>query len=627
MFRPLAYSKSLAMIVAAILAITLDPALRLLLTNVKPFYFRPIWLCRLVNSLLVGRIRQEDRNPVSSVLMRIYEPVVTFTLRYKWVVLGTALALIVATVPVALSLGSEFMPPMDEGAILYMPTTMPGISISQAQRLLQVTDSILKQFPEVDSVLGKAGRAETPTDPAPLSMLETLITLKPRSQWRRVDTWYSGWAPEWTKPMLRHITPDAISSEELLAQMDAAIKAPGVSNAWTMPIRGRIDMLTTGMRTPVGLKISGGDLNTIEALGKQVEAVLLSVRGTRGVFAERANTGYFIDIAWRRDELARYGISIEGAQAVLKNAIGGDDVSTVFSGPERYQVNVRYMRDFRSDLNSISRILVPAGGQRQATIGELATIQIHEGPAMIRDENGMLTGYVYVDLADRDPGSYVAEAGRILREKMVTPPGYTISWSGQYEAMKRVSRRLRVIVPLTLGLVLLLIYVNTRSLAKTSIVLLAVPFSAVGAIWLLYLLHYNMSVAVWVGLIGLLSIDAETGVFMLLYLDLACADAKLRGSLNTLEELRQAILYGAAKRLRPKFMTFATTCIGLFPVMWSIGAGSDVMKRIAAPMVGGIFTSFLLELLAYPAIYELWKRRTLFPASKGNIAPVDRAFV
>lgn len=627
MFRPLAYSKSLAMIVAAILAITLDPALRLLLTNVKPFYFRPIWLCRLVNSLLVGRIRQEDRNPVSSVLMRIYEPVVTFTLRYKWVVLGTALALIVATVPVALSLGSEFMPPMDEGAILYMPTTMPGISISQAQRLLQVTDSILKQFPEVDSVLGKAGRAETPTDPAPLSMLETLITLKPRSQWRRVDTWYSGWAPEWTKPMLRHITPDAISSEELLAQMDAAIKAPGVSNAWTMPIRGRIDMLTTGMRTPVGLKISGGDLNTIEALGKQVEAVLLSVRGTRGVFAERANAGYFIDIAWRRDELARYGISIEGAQAVLKNAIGGDDVSTVFSGPERYQVNVRYMRDFRSDLNSISRILVPAGGQRQATIGELATIQIHEGPAMIRDENGMLTGYVYVDLADRDPGSYVAEAGRILREKMVTPPGYTISWSGQYEAMKRVSRRLRVIVPLTLGLVLLLIYVNTRSLAKTSIVLLAVPFSAVGAIWLLYLLHYNMSVAVWVGLIGLLSIDAETGVFMLLYLDLACADAKLRGSLNTLEELRQAILYGAAKRLRPKFMTFATTCIGLFPVMWSIGAGSDVMKRIAAPMVGGIFTSFLLELLAYPAIYELWKRRTLFPASKGNIAPVDRAFV
>lgn len=624
MFRPLAYSKSMAMIAAAILAITLDPALRLLLTNLKPFYFQPLWLCRMINGLLVGRIREEEKNPISRTLMHIYEPVVVWTLRHKWVVLWTALALVSATIPVALALGSEFMPPMDEGAILYMPSTMPGISIAQAQRLLQVTDSILKQFPEVDRVLGKAGRAETPTDPAPLSMLETLITLKPRSEWRRVETWYSSWAPEWTKPMLRHITPDTISAEELLAQMNSAIKAPGVSNAWTMPIRGRIDMLSTGMRTPVGLKISGGDLTTIEALGKQVEAVLPSVRGTRGVFAERANAGYFVDITWRREELARYGISIDGAQAVLNNAIGGDDVSTVFSGPERYPVNVRYMRDFRSDLDALSRVVVPAGGQRLATIGELATIQIHEGPAMIRDENGLLSGYVYVDLADRDPGSYVAEASRVVREKIATPPGFAISWSGQYETMERGNRRLRIVVPATLGLVFLLILFNTRSLAETLIVLLAVPFSAVGAIWLLYLLHYNMSVGVWVGLIGLLSIDAETGVFMLLYLDLACADAKLRGSLNTLEDLRRAILDGAAKRLRPKFMTFATTCIGLFPIMWSVGAGSDVMKRIAAPMVGGIFTSFLLELLAYPAIYELWKRRTLKNVTLEGIAPSDR---
>ena len=609
MFRPLAYSKSMAMVVAALLAITLDPALRLLLTNVKQFSFEPAWLCKMANTLLAGRIQQEERNPISRFLMRIYEPVVAWTLRWKWIVLGTALLLILATIPVFLTLGSEFMPPMDEGAILYMPTTMPGISISEAQRVLQVTDSILKQFPEVDQVLGKAGRAETPTDPAPLSMLETLVTLKPRSLWRRIDTWYS-WAPDWTKPAFRHLSPDTISTEALISQMDAAIQAPGVSNAWTMPIKGRIDMLTTGMRTPVGLKISGGDLNTIEELGKQVESVLPSVQGTRGVFAERANQGYFMDIEWKREELARYGISMESAQQVLNNAIGGENVSTVFSGPERYPVSVRYMRDYRSDLDSIGRVLVPAGGERQIPISELATIQIHSGPAMIRDENGLMTAYVYVNLAGRDAGSYIAEATRVLHAKISLPPGFAISWSGQYEAMEHANRRLRIVVPATLALVFLLIYINTRSFAKTLIVLLAVPFSAVGAIWLLYLLHYNLSVAVWVGLIGLMSIDAETGVFMLLYLDLACEDARIRGRLNTLEELREAILYGAAKRLRPKFMTFATTCIGLFPVMWSIGAGSDVMKRIAAPMVGGIFTSFLLELLAYPAIYELWKRRS-----------------
>jgi Cu(I)/Ag(I) efflux system membrane protein CusA/SilA len=622
LFKPLAYSKSLAMIAAAILAITLDPALRLLLTRAKPFHFRPALLCRASNALLIGRIQQESENPISRVLIRLYEPVVAWTLRRKWIVLGTAFALVAATIPVFLALGSEFMPPMDEGAILYMPTTMPGISVAQAGSLLQVTDSILKQFPEVDRVLGKAGRAETPTDPAPLSMLETLVTLKPRSQWRRVDTWYSSWAPEWSKAPLRRITPDTISSEALISQMDAAIQAPGVSNAWTMPMKARIDMLTTGIRTPVGLKISGGDLKTIEQIGRQVEASLAPVRGTRGVFAERVGAGYFIDVNWRREELARYGISVASAQQVLDNAIGGDNISTVFSGPERYAVNVRYMRDFRSDPDALGRVLVPAGAERQVPISELATIQIHTGPAMIRDENGLLTGYVYIDLAGRDPGSYIAEANPVLHEKITLPPGFAISWSGQYEAMERVGRRLRLIVPITLGIVILLIFINTRSFAKTTIVLLAVPFSAVGAIWLVYLLGYNMSVAVWVGLIGLLSIDAETGVFMLLYLDLACKDAMMRGRLNTLEELREAILDGAAKRLRPKFMTFATTCVGLFPVMFSMGTGSDVMKRIAAPMIGGILTSFLLELLAYPAIYELWKRF----ANPGQFAPaVDAA--
>lgn len=611
MFRPLAYTKTLAMLTAAALAVTLDPALRLLLTRVKRFDFRPEWLCKLTNALLVGRIRPEEQNPISGFLMRMYEPAVRWTLRSKWVVFTVAAALIAVTIPVFLSLGSEFMPPMDEGAILYMPTAMPGISIAQAQRVLQATDLILKQFPEVDQVLGKAGRAESATDPAPLSMLETVITLKPRSEWRHVDTWYSSWAPEWAKRVLRHITPDTISTDELISQMDAAIKVPGLRNAWTMPIKGRIDMLTSGIRTPVGLRISGDSPQTIEEIGKQVQAILPSVRGTRGVFSERTNQGYFLDIRWRRDQLARYGISMEKAEEVLNNSIGGDNVTTVYQGSERYPVNVRYMRDFRSDVDSISRILVPGDQKRLAPIGELATIEINNGPAMIRDEDGLLAGYVYVDLANRDPGSYIAEASQLLRDRINLPTGYVVSWEGQFESIQRANRRLQIVVPATVVLVMFLIYINTRSFIKTMIVLLAVPFSAVGAIWALYLLHYNLSVAVWVGIIALLSIDAETGVFMLLYLDLSYEDAKRRGRMRNLKDLREAIVYGAAKRLRPKFMTFATTCIGLLPVMWSIGTGSDVMKRIAAPMVGGIFTSFVLELLVYPVIYELWKRNGL----------------
>jgi len=611
MFRPLAYTKTLAMVVAAILAITLDPALRLLLTRVKRFDFSPAWLCRLANALLVGRISPEEKNPVSHALMRVYEPAVAWTLRWKWVVFGAAAALMIVTIPVFLSLGSEFMPPMDEGAILYMPTSMPGISISQARRVLQATDLILKEFPEVDQVLGKAGRAETATDPAPLSMLETVITLKPRSQWRHVDTWYSSWAPEWARKIFRHFTSDTISSEELVSQMNAALKVPGVSNAWTAPIKGRVDMLTSGIRTPVGLKISGDDPQKIEEIGKQVESVLPSVRGTRGVFAERTNEGYFLDISWRRDELARYGISIGKAQAVLDNAIGGDNVSTAYVGPARYPVNVRYMRDFRSSTDALGHVLVPAAGDRQVPMSELADIHTENGPAMIRDENGLLTGYVFVDLADRDVGGYIAEAGKLLRNKVTLPAGYLMTWGGQSEAIERANQRLRIVVPATIALVMLLIFINTRSFTKTMIVLLAVPFSAIGAVWSLYLLHYNMSVAVWVGIIALLSIDAETGVFMLLYLDLAYEEAVQRGSMKSLGDLRRAILYGAAKRLRPKFMTFATTCIGLLPVMWSIGTGSEVLKRIAAPMVGGIFTSFMLELLVYPSIYELWKQRSM----------------
>jgi Cu(I)/Ag(I) efflux system membrane protein CusA/SilA len=608
MFRPLAYTKTLTMLVAAGLVITLDPALRVLLTRVKRFEFRPAWLCRLVNAVAVGRIRNEETHPISRVLTRIYEPVVRWSLRWKWHVICGAMALVAVTIPVFLNLGSEFMPPLHEGSLFYMPTTMPGISIGEAQKLMQVSDRAIKQFPEVERVLGKAGRADTSTDPAPLSMLETVITLKPESEWRRVDTWYSGWAPEWMKKVFRRVTPDHISEEQLIGEMNAALAYPGVSNAWTMPIKGRIDMLTTGIRTPVGLKISGADFAEIEKIGMAVEAALPAVRGTRNVFAERTASGSFVDIEWNRDALARYGLSVEAAQSVVQNAIGGENVTTTVEGRERYPVNVRYMRDFRSDIDALSQVLVPVfEGERQIPLGELARVTIAKGPAMLRNEDGLLTGYVFVDVAGRDVSSYVDEAIRVVREQVKLPPGYAVLWSGQYEAMARVRARLAYIIPLTLLLVFVLLYLNTRSFVKTGIVLLAVPFSAVGAIWFLYLLGYNMSVAVWVGLIALLGVDAETGVFMLLYLDLAYQKASREGRLRTLADLQATIVEGAAKRLRPKFMTMATMSAGLIPVMWATGSGSDVWKRIAAPMVGGIFTSFALELVVYPAIYEIWK--------------------
>jgi len=426
-----------------------------------------------------------------------------------------------------------------------------------------------------------------------------------------VDTWYSAWAPEWAKAVFRHITPDHIPTEELVSRLNAALQIPGVSNAWTMPIKARIDMLTTGVRTPVGLKISGADLKAIEEVGAQIEALLPQVPGTRSVFAERTGAGFFLDIEWNREALARYGLSIDEAQAAVSNAIGGENVTTTIEGRERYPVNVRYLRDFRSDFGALGRVLVAAsGGQRQIPLAQLATIKATTGPSMIRNEDGLLTGYVYVDLAGRDPDSYIQEADRLLREKVKLSPGYAIAWSGQYEAMQRVKSRLEVVIPLTLLLIFLLLYMNTRSVTKTCIIALAVPFSAVGAIWFLYLLGYNMSIGVWVGLIALLGVDAETGVFMLLYLDLAYEKAKREGRLRSLAELQQAILEGAVKRLRPKFMTVATTFLGLIPIMWAVGTGSDVMKRIAAPLIGGIFTSFVLELVVYPPIYQLWKWHT-----------------
>jgi Cu(I)/Ag(I) efflux system membrane protein CusA/SilA len=617
LFRPLAYTKNFAMLVAAVLALTLDPALRLLLVR-RPANLgleQGRWQ-RFLGSLLGGKIRPEEKHPITGPLMRFYDPVVRWTLRWKTQVIAGALVLVALTIPLLWILGSEFMPPLEEGSLLYMPTSMPGISIAEAQKVLQGTDTILKAFPEVDHVLGKTGRADTATDPAPLSMLETVVVLKPHSEWRRAHVWYSSWAPNWLLPVLRHITADHISEQELIAEMNTALKVPGFSNYWTAPIRGRIEMLTTGIRTPVGLKIQGGDVERIQEVGRQVESVLAGVPGTRSVFAERTGDGYFLDVTWDRTALARYGLSVEDVQNTLATAVGGENVSTTIEGRERYPINVRYKRDFRSDLAALGNVPISVSGDKQIPLSELATLRMLNGPAMIRNEDGLLTGYVFVDVAGRSPGDYVAQAQRELRAKLQLPAGYTVLWSGQYESAERVRERLLLVVPVTIAIILFLLYCNTRSIVKTAIIILAVPFSAVGALWLVYLLGYNMSIAVWVGIIALLGIDAETGVFMLLYLDLAYEKAKREHLRFTRAYLYEAIVEGAAKRLRPKFMTFATMSVGLIPILWSTGTGSEIMKRIAAPMVGGIVTSFILELLVYPAIYAFWRERSLDPESE-----------
>jgi Cu(I)/Ag(I) efflux system membrane protein CusA/SilA len=611
LFRPLAYTKNFAMLVAAVLAITLSPALRLLLVRRRPAFASDGKFQRFLDSLLGSRVHSQEEHPITGPLMRVYDPVVRWTLRWKTQVLIGALLIVLLTVPLFWRIGSEFMPILEEGSLLYMPSTMPGISIAESQKLLQATDQILRTFPEVDHVLGKAGRADTATDPAPLSMLESVIVLKPHSEWRKAHVWYSSWAPGWLLPVLRHITPDHISQQQLVAEMNEALKIPGVSNSWTMPIRGRIEMLSTGIRTPVGLKIQGDDVKQIQQVGHQVEKVLGSVAGTRSVFAERTGEGYFLDVVWDRPALARYGLSVEDAQNALSTAVGGENVSTMIEGRERYPINVRYLRDFRSDLESLGKVLVSTSGEKQIPLSELATIRTLTGPAMIRNENGLLTGYVFVDVAGLAPGDYVEQAQRELDKRLKLPAGYSLQWSGQYESAERVRHRLLLIVPVTIAIILFLLYCNTRSFVKTMIVTLAVPFSAVGALWMVYALGYNMSIAVWVGIIALLGIDAETGVFMLLYLDLAYEKAKREQVPLTRHYLYEAIVEGAAKRLRPKFMTFATMSIGLFPILWSTGTGSEIMKRIAAPMVGGIVTSFILELLVYPAIYAVWREQSL----------------
>ena len=606
LFKPLAFTKNFAMIIAALLAITLDPAIRLMFTHMKNYSFRPRWLAAAANAVLVGKIHSEERHPISRPLMRIYHPVVRLVLRHPWTVVTMALLIVVVSVPVYFKLGSEFMPPLNEGVILDMPITMPGISVSEAGKVLQTRDRLLRQFPEVVSVFGKIGRAETSTDPAPFSMLETTVVLKPEDQWRHKQQFYTKW-PEWAQKPLRHIWPDRISYEDLVAEMDSALQIPGMSNVWTMPIRNRIDMLTTGVRSPVGVKIFGSDLATIERVGVEVEQALQQVPGTRNAFAERTTGGYFLDFNFNREQLARHGLTIDDAQMYVMSAVGGENVTTTVEGRERYPVNVRYQRDFRSDLERLNRVLVTTPDGYQVPMAQLAELRLVSGPGMIRNENGMLSGYVYTNVVGRDLGRYVEDAKRIVAEKVKLPTGYSLAWSGQYEYMARVKERLTIVVPVTLLIVLLLLYANTRSATKTFIILLAVPFSAVGALWFLYLLDYNISIGVWVGLIALLGVDAETAVFMLLYLDLAYDERKREGKMNSRAELNDAIEYGAVKRLRPKVMTVAVMFMGLLPIMWSTGTGADVMKRIAAPMIGGIFTSFLLELMVYPAIYTIWK--------------------
>jgi Cu(I)/Ag(I) efflux system membrane protein CusA/SilA len=611
LFRPLAYSKNLAMALAAILAITLDPAMRMMFARIDPFTFKPRALARLASAALVGTYHDEEKHPISRTIFRIYYPACRFVLRHPVAVILSAFFIVAITVPAYFDLGTEFMPPLNEGAILYMPTTLPGISVTQAVELMQTQDRVLKSFPEVQSVYGKAGRADTSTDPAPLSMMETTVILKPQDQWRAKERWYSGWLPGFLQPLVQPIWPDHVSWDELVAEMDRALRIPGVTNAWTMPIKARIDMLTTGVRTPVGIKIFGPDLAELERLGTEIESALPVVAGTRSVFAERAAGGYFVDIEPRRDELARLGITIADLQDVIMFAVGGENLGTVIDGRARYPINLRYPRELRDDLEKLGRVLVDAPGGAAVPLAQVANLKIVSGPAMLRDENGFLASYVYVDVAGRDIGGYVEEAKRVIGEQIDLPTGYALQWSGQYENMIRVEKRLKLVVPATLVLIFLLLLANTRSSFKAGVILLSVPFSAVGAIWLLHILDYNVSIAVWVGLIALLGLDAETAVFMLLFLDLSYDRAKAEGRLRTLADLDEAILHGAVKRARPKLMTVAASFMGLLPIMWSTSAGADVMKRIAAPMIGGLATSFLLELLVYPAIYKLWKKREL----------------
>lgn len=582
LFRPLAFTKTFSMFFAALLGITLVPVLMTLLIR--------------------GKIKPEAKNPINRLLVAGYRPLVDFVLRFRWLTIACALLILAATAFPFLRLGKEFMPPLNEGTLLYMPTAVPGMSITEATRVLQVQDRQLKQIPEVVTVFGKAGQAETPTDPAPLSTFETLLTFKPFDQWRSGMTW-----------------------DKLIAEINANIKTPGMANIFWMPIQTRTEMLTTGFRSAVGVKVFGPDLASIQQTAVQIEKALANFPDTRGAFAERPTGGYFLDFTVNREAAARYGLTVGDVNDVIETAIGGKTITTTVEGRERYSVNARYARDFRQDLASLKRVLVPTPDGAQVPMELLADISYKTGPPSIRSENGQLVGFVFVDVTTRDIDGYVRRAAQRLGETVKFAPGTSVQWAGQFQYLKDAEQRLKIVVPLTLLVIFLLIYLNTRSAVKTFIVLLAVPFSLVGAFWFIYLLGYNMSVAVWVGLIALAGLDAETGVVMLLYLDHAWDKFRSEGRMNTTSDLIAAVEEGAVHRIRPKIMTVSVILLGLLPIMWSpvTQAGADVMKRIAAPMIGGVVTSAVLELLLYPVIYVLWRSREL--RSRKSIAPSPNA--
>jgi len=692
LFKPLAFTKTFAMALAALVSITLAPA--------------------LMSLLIRGKIRHEKDHPVSRAVIAVYKPFAWVALKNPKTTIAIGLAALLSAVPMALHLGHEFMPPLNEGDILYMPTTFPNISIEEAKRYVQVQDRLIREFPEVERVFGKAGRMETPTDPAPLSMVETIVKLKPREAWRRIPVtrWYSGWAPSWLKPLFRPFWPDRhrLTWQELTEAMNRKVQIPGWTNAWTMPIKTRIDMLSTGIRTPIGVKIFGADLDSIERIGIDLERTLSRVPNTRSVYSDRNTGGFYLDIVPSREALARYGLSLGDVQDVIEAAVGGQPIETTVEGRNRFTISVRYPREMRQDLERLRHVLIPLpmrGGARPASggtgmggsvgalpagpgpdqepillasagmsdvplyslaeagttrsgggmsggtgrdapgpsgaaspparadwdegggphipLGQVADIRVVTGPPMIRDEAGMLVGYVYVDMdaAKQDLGGYVDDAKRAVEREIRLPAGYSLKWTGQYELLESMQKRMRILIPLTILLVLLLLYFNFGSLAQSLIVLCSVPFALVGSVWLLTALGYNLSTAVWVGIIALVGLAAQTGVVMLVYCDAAYLRHKREGRIRDFDDIVEATLEGSVQRVRPKLMTVATMMIGLVPLLWSQGAGADMMKRVAAPMVGGLFTSAFLTLEIIPVVYAYWRYAQLKKEQKGAQAP------
>ena len=564
LFKPLAYTKTFAMFFAALASIT-----------VAPLFMQ--WFIR-------GRITPENRNPLNRFLIWIYTPLVKIVLRGRWLVVGFAIGGVILVWPLYEKLGSEFMPPLNEGTILYMPTSLPGLSVQNASHILQTQDRLLKEFPEVDHVFGKMGRARTATDPAPLNMAETIVTLKPQEAWRPGMTW-----------------------DTLIAEMDQRVKMPGMPNIWWMPIQTRTEMLATGIRSSLGIKILGPRLEELERLGVQIEGLLQSLDGTRSAYAERVTGGYYLDIDVNRVAAARYGLTVGDVHDVIESAIGGKNITWTVEGRERYPINVRYPRELRQDVDALKRVLVMTPQGAHIPLAQLSSITKTTGPPSIRDENGSLTSIVFVDVAGQDLGTYVQEAKALVQEHVKLPPGYSLQWAGQYEYLERAQRQLQIVIPLTLFLIFVLLYLNFRSIPRCLLVLLSVPFSLIGAIWYLNFLGYHLSVAVWVGLIALAGVAAETGVIMIMFLDEACTRRQQENRLQSLSDLRDAVVEGAVLRVRPKIMTASAIFLGLLPIMWSHGTGADVMKRIAAPMIGGMVTATILTLLVIPGLYVIWR--------------------